>query len=255
MSLSFLSSVSHQEVQYTDQLLRKGKQIQNGNRQIGEQHRVADHDQDSALSIVCVDSFIQDISEINSMESGRRHSLCNSSPKVVETQPDTGVTKTQESAGEPPQITEGSSVAMDRRSSKTEEGNKNNQGLKELDSKQKRKCVKRSSSPVSLYTQKSAKLSVSHNYTGAYCCKACGKTFHYMYTLRAHAQTHTADKIHICGICGKKLEGTKSLVLHLRNHTKRNKCGICGKQFSNNSRLKRHRKFHRPKGLNVMSSA
>ncbi|XP_053190086.1 uncharacterized protein si:ch211-10d23.5 [Scomber japonicus] len=120
--------VSHQEVQYTDQLLRKGKQIKNGNHQIGE-HRAADHDQDSALSIVCVDSFIQDISEINSMESGRRHSLCNSSPKVVETQPDAGVTKTQESAGEPPQITEGSSVAMDRRSSKTEEGNKNNQVL------------------------------------------------------------------------------------------------------------------------------
>ncbi|XP_062291423.1 uncharacterized protein si:ch211-10d23.5 [Scomber scombrus] len=119
--------VSHQEVQYTDQLLRKGKQIQNGNRQMGEQHRAADHEQDSALNIVCVDSFIQDISEINSMESGRRHSLCNSSTEVVETQPDTGVTKIQEPAGEPPPITEGSAVAKDRRSSKTEKGNKDNQ--------------------------------------------------------------------------------------------------------------------------------
>lgn len=253
MSLSFLSSVSHPEVQYTNQLLSKGIQTQNGNCQMKEQHLEADRDQDPTLSIVCVDSFIQDLSEVNRVESNKRRALCNSSTGVVETQPDSAITAIRDSTGEPLQIAEGSDVAKDR-SSKTEKGNKNNKDSHAHDAKQKKKCMKRSSSLVNLNPQKSAKLSVSHNYTGICCCKACGKTFHYMYTLRAHAQSHTMDKIHICGICGKKLESTKSLVLHLQNHTKRNKCGTCGKQFSNNSRLKRHRIFHRPKGLHVISS-
>lgn len=244
---------SHQEMQYTDPLPSKGEQIQKSNSQMGEQHLEADHGQDSALNVICVDSFIQDLSEINSGESRKRHSLPNSSTKTLETQPDNGVTEIREPAGESLHITAGGAVAENGRSSKIEECKKNKAGLKALDSNRKKKCFKRSLPSVSLNIQKSTKLSVSQNHTGAYCCKACGKTFHYMYTLRAHAQTHTGDKIHICGICGKHLEDTKNLVQHLQNHTKRNKCGICGKQFSNNSRLKRHRRFHRPKGLNVVS--
>lgn len=218
---------------------------------MGEQCLEADHAQDSALNVIYVDSFIQDVSEIKSMESGKRRSRRNSSTKTMETQP----AEIWEPAGESPHITKGGAVTENGSSMKTEKWKKNHSGLKTLNSKRKKKCVKRSLPPVSSNIQKSTKLSVSQNHTGVYCCKACGKTFHYMYTLRAHVQTHTGDKIHICGICGKQLEDTKSLVQHLQNHTKRNKCGICGKQFSNNFRLKRHRRFHRPKVLNVMSSA
>ncbi|XP_073319225.1 uncharacterized protein [Pagrus major] len=94
--------------------------------------------------------------------------------------------------------------------------------------------------------KKSTELPVGQSPTDPNCCKACGKTFHYMYTLRTHVQTHAVDKNPICGICGKRLESKLQLIQHLQSHTKGNKCGICGKQFSNKFRLKQHVRFHRP---------
>ncbi|XP_044026942.1 zinc finger and SCAN domain-containing protein 21-like isoform X2 [Siniperca chuatsi] len=237
--------VSHPELQNSEQ---------SEQRQTGLE---ADHAQDSAFNIICVDSFIQYPSDINSVESSKGHPLPNSSTQALETLPDSGIGEIWQAAGESHHITKDSAVAENGSSNKIEEWKKKHtpcSNLKALNSKRK-KHVKRSLPPLSVTIKKSTQISVSQNPTGPHCCKACGKTFHYMYTLRTHAQTHTVDKIHICGICGKHFESTESLVQHLQSHTKRNKCGTCGKQFSNSSRLKRHRRFHRPKGLNIMSSA
>ncbi|XP_034401022.1 zinc finger protein 564-like isoform X2 [Cyclopterus lumpus] len=192
----------------------------------GEQMSVEEHHaQDSEFSIVCADSYIQDLS----VESSKRHLLPNSSNQPLEMLPDSGVGGIYKPAEESQHTTPRTS-------------------LKALGIKRK-VPVKRKKSNI-----KTSTLSVSQNPTGPHCCKACGKTFDYMYTLRTHVLTHAGDTIHICGICGKHLESMESFVQHIQSHTTRNKCGICGKQFSNNFRLKRHRRFHRPKGLNVMSS-
>ncbi|XP_029299622.1 zinc finger protein Gfi-1b-like [Cottoperca gobio] len=223
--------VSHPEWQNSVQLQIKDEQIQKGDSQMSVE---ADQAKDPAFDIVIADSYIQDLGESNSVECSKGHPLPNSSTPL-ETQPDSGDGGLLQPAGESQHTTPCSSV-------------------KALNTKRK-VHLKRSLPPLSLKINKSTKLSVSRKHTGPHSCKACGKTFHYMYTLRTHAQTHAVDKIHICGICGKHLASKEGLVQHLQSHTKRNKCGICGKHFSNNSRLKRHSKFHRPKGLNVMSSA
>lgn len=70
--------------------------------------------------------------------------------------------------------------------------------------------------------------------SGPHCCKACGKTSHYKYTLKAHARAHTADNVHVCGICGKHLGTSVKLISHLQSKKKRSKCGSHSKQFSNN---------------------
>lgn len=69
--------------------------------------------------------------------------------------------------------------------------------------------------------------------SGPHCCKACGKTFHYMYTLRAHARAHTADNVHVCGLCGKHLGTSVNLISHLQSNKKGGRCGPQGKLFSN----------------------
>lgn len=215
------------------------------NSQMGEQSLETDHTQYSAFNIVCVGSYIQDPSKINSEESSKGRPLCNSSTQPLEPQPGSGVGGIWQPAGECQHTAE----------DKIEEWKTNHtpSGLKAPSSK-RRKFVKRSLPSLSLNIKKSTQLTVSQSATGPHCCKACGKTFHYIYTLKTHAQAHAADKTRMCGICGKCLESKESFVQHLHSHTKRNKCGVCGKQFSNNSRLKRHRRFHGPKGLNVLSS-
>ncbi|XP_040909997.1 zinc finger protein sens-like isoform X2 [Toxotes jaculatrix] len=226
--------LAEEHVSHPEQQRIKGELIQKGNSQVGEQSSGADHAQSSAFSISCMDSFIQDIGEINRVQSSKGRPPPNYSNRRLETQPDSGVGEIWQPAGDSKHTSGGSAKVF---------------------SSKKKKHVQRALPPMSLSLKRSTQFSASQNPTGPHCCKACGKIFHYMYTLRTHAQTHTVDKISICGICGKHLESTESLIHHLQSHTKRNKCGICGKQFSSNSRLKRHRRFHRPKGLNVMASA
>lgn len=238
-----LSTVSHPELQNSEQLQIKGDQIQKGNSQMGEQSLEVDYTQYSESNI-CVGSYIQYPSKINSAESDKGRPQSYSSTQPLDTRPDSGICVISHLAGEYRHTTE----------DKIEWKKHASSSLKELNSKRK-KPVKRSLPPLSLNIKKSTQSSASENPTGPHCCKACGKTFHYMYTLRTHAQAHTVDKTHICGICGKHLESTENLIQHLQSHKKRNKCGVCGKQFSNYSRLKRHRAFHRPKGINVLSLA
>ncbi|TNM92967.1 hypothetical protein fugu_018369 [Takifugu bimaculatus] len=77
--------------------------------------------------------------------------------------------------------------------------------------------------------------------SGPHCCKACGKTFHYIYTLRAHARGHTADNVHVCGICGKHLGTSVNLISHLQSSRKGGGCGPQGKLLSN---VKKHKTCH-----------
>ncbi|XP_022057246.1 chorion transcription factor Cf2-like [Acanthochromis polyacanthus] len=247
--------VSYSEEQYSEQVDSKGQVIENEKGRIGEQSQEPNHAQNSTFNIVCVDSYIQDISEISSVRSSRGHSVPNSSTWAVETQPDDEVIETVEPAGDLQQTTKDSAIAENGRCIKTQEWKttQTHPSRKALNSKRKMR-VRRSLPRVSLSVKKSAAPPAGQNPTDCFCCKACGKIFHYMYTLRTHVQTHTKDKIPICGICGKHLESTEGLVQHLQSHTRRNKCGTCGKQFSSLSRLKRHQSFHRPRGLKVLTS-
>lgn len=214
--------VSHPEWLNSVHVKIEGEQIQKDNSQMSLEEHPA---QDSEFSIVCADGYIQDLS----VESSKTHLLPNSSNQPLETLSDS-------EAGGLCQPTEESQHITPRTS------------LKELGIKRK-VSVKRKSSH-----KKTSTLSASQNPTGPHCCKACGKTFYYIYTLRTHVLTHAGDAIHICGICGKHLESTESFVQHIQSHTQRKKCGICGKQFSNYFRLKRHKRFHRPKGLKFKAS-
>lgn len=122
--------------------------------------------------------------------------------------------------------------------------------LKSLGAKRRRLPPKMSSSTaVRRLPLSSANLGPA----GPHQCKACGKSFHYMYTLRTHVQAHRLDGV--CGICGRQLGRGQSLLQHLQNHRRRKKCGICGKQFSDDARLLRHSAFHRPKALSAMSAS
>ena len=218
---SLLSQVSRPEWQNCAvQLQVLGKQTQEGDSQMSLE---ADHGHDSASNTVCLDSYIQDISEISSAENAKQHPLPNSSNQPLETQPDGGVGEIRQPAGEPQRSTPCSS-------------------LKIRNSKMKKQLKSSSTQP-----------SVSQSRPGPYSCKACGKTFNYMYTLRTHAQTHGMDKIRICGVCGKHLDSVEELVHHVQSHTKVIKCGLCGKTFSSNFRLRRHERFHRQKSVKVKS--
>lgn len=183
-----------------------------------------------AQSDVCVGSYIQYAVDMGRPPSG-------SSIQLLAPQPDGGVRVISQPAEEAQHST-------DNQAGK----NSAPSAFKTLKSKRK-KPLKRSLWPSKASKQPSA----NHNHTGPYVCKACGKTFHYMYTLRTHVQAHRLDKI--CGICGKHLAPTENLLQHLQSHKKKKKCGVCGKQFLDNARLKRHSAFHRPKGLNAVSSA
>ncbi|XP_023133252.2 zinc finger protein 260-like [Amphiprion ocellaris] len=248
--------VSYSEEQYSELVHIKGQVIENEKGQTGEQSREPNHTQNSAYNIVYVDSYIQDISEIGSVRSSRGHSLPNSSTRAVETQPDGEVGETVEPAGDFQHTTKDSAIAENGRCIKTQERKKTQTHLstKALNSKRKTR-VRRSLPRMSLNIKNSTPLPAGQNPADCFCCKACGKLFHYVYTLRTHVQTHAKDKIPVCGICGKHLESTEGLVQHLQSHTRRNKCGTCGKEFSSLSRLKRHQSFHRPRGLKVLTSA
>lgn len=188
-----------------------------------------------AQSDVCVGSYIQYSGEIDAVDTGRPPS--GSSIQLLAPQADGGVCVIS-------QLAEEAQRPTDNQAGK----NSAPSAFKTLKSKRK-KPLKRSLQPSKASKQPSA----NHNHTGPYVCKACGKTFHYMYTLRTHVQAHRLDQI--CGICGKQLAPTENLLQHLQSHKKKKKCGVCGKQFSDDARLKRHSAFHRPKGLNAVSSA
>ncbi|KAM8841329.1 uncharacterized protein AB9W97_001692 isoform 2-T2 [Spinachia spinachia] len=220
-----LTQVSHPGWQNLSDLQTEGEQVQKGSIQMssGEHHA-----QDSEFRIAFADGYIQDLS----VEKSKGHQLPNSSNEPLETPLNSGV------------------VGICQPS---EESRQSTLRLKAHSIKRKLRVKAKRYLPTLGLNIKTSTQYVSQNPTSPYCCKTCGKTFHYMYTLRTHVRTHASDKIRICGLCGRRLDSKESLVQHIQNHTKRNKCGICGKLFSDTSRLKRHLRFHRPRGLNIMS--
>lgn len=72
-------------------------------------------------------------------------------------------------------------------------------------------------------------------------CKVCGESFHKMRVLLAHSSAHLGD----CGVCGKRLEPTESLKLHLKVHRATSfRCGVCGQTFTLRGNLGIHMRIH-----------
>lgn len=106
----------------------------------------------------------------------------------------------------------------------------------------RRKMQRSKTSPSCLKTKKQPEKPRGNQCpSGPHCCKACGKTFHYIYTLRAHARAHAVDNAHVCGICGKHLGTSRKLISHLQSNKKGAGCGSQGKSFSN---VKQHKIHH-----------
>ncbi|XP_053302506.1 sal-like protein 1 isoform X3 [Pleuronectes platessa] len=227
-------AVSQAEFQHPELIPKSESQVR------GQSLKV-ENDQDSPVSIIYVDGFIQDMSDINCVQSSQGH------PRPLDTQPDSWVGKEWQPAEDGQDTNVGGADAKDGSSCNTEESKSQTvcSRLKALGSK---KNVKR---PLSILNKKkSSRTSAVRNLTGPHSCKAYTKN-----TLRTHVRTNKADKIHICEVCGKRLVSKVNLVRHLQSHTKKNQCGICTKQFSNHSSLERHMRLHKPKALNVMSSS
>ncbi|XP_023129064.2 zinc finger protein ZFP2-like isoform X1 [Amphiprion ocellaris] len=72
-------------------------------------------------------------------------------------------------------------------------------------------------------------------------CKVCGESFQRMSYLLNHSAAHLRD----CGICGKHLERTESLKLHLKVHRESSfRCSVCGQSFTLRGNLRTHMRIH-----------
>ncbi|XP_044028060.1 zinc finger protein 691-like [Siniperca chuatsi] len=111
------------------------------------------------------------------------------------------------------------------------------------------------SSSLSSKVKSSADLSpepeVSHQPPPVFSCKVCGESFQRISYLLTHASAHLRD----CGLCGKHLEHTENLKLHLRVHRETSfRCSVCGQSFTLRGNLRTHMRIHsgeRPYGCTV----
>ncbi|KAF7644429.1 hypothetical protein LDENG_00222150 [Lucifuga dentata] len=82
-------------------------------------------------------------------------------------------------------------------------------------------------------------------------CKVCRATFQKRSVLLTHAAVHARD----CGVCGKHLEDTETLKLHLRVHREAAfGCSVCGQSFTLRGNLRTHMRIHsgeRPYGCTI----
>uniref|UniRef100_A0A1A7WNI1 Zinc finger protein 646 n=1 Tax=Iconisemion striatum TaxID=60296 RepID=A0A1A7WNI1_9TELE len=182
------------------------------------------------LDMFVVDSYIQDLGEFGTKSNSQQ----DASTQVVKTL-DGGFAELLDPADESEHTTKNKNVSRTEKLETTQDSS-------EAVSPSRIKPVKRPFFPGNPTGKRS-----THR------CKACGKIFHYMYTLKTHVHTHARDRVSVCGLCGKRLGFKEHLVQHLKNHNKKNKCETCGKQFSSDSRLKRHKIFHQPKTMNAFS--
>ncbi|XP_037651743.1 zinc finger protein 2 homolog [Sebastes umbrosus] len=90
-----------------------------------------------------------------------------------------------------------------------------------------------------------------HQPPPVFSCKVCGESFQRISYLLTHASAHLRD----CGLCGKHLEHTENLKLHLRVHKETSfRCGVCGQSFTLRGNLRTHMRIHsgeRPYGCTV----
>ena len=78
--------------------------------------------------------------------------------------------------------------------------------------------------------------STSHT-LASYCCKVCQQCFPNKMALMLHVRTHPCE----CGLCGKPLQPTETMKLHLQSHKR---CSVCGKRFTTISICERHMALH-----------
>ena len=75
-------------------------------------------------------------------------------------------------------------------------------------------------------------------------CELCGKTFKNEKSLKIHSKRHSTKNKITCVICGKKFCQRSSLKMHLRIHNNQSKkydCEMCDKYFLSANDLKKHR--------------
>ncbi|XP_050086697.1 zinc finger protein ZFP2-like [Anopheles aquasalis] len=82
-----------------------------------------------------------------------------------------------------------------------------------------------------------------HTKTGVQ-CPECGKVFATRSIVKQHLQqVHTAQRPHVCNVCGITYKYLKTLRLHLRTHEKR-VCPECDMVFHSVYAMRKHRKSH-----------
>ncbi|XP_035514662.1 zinc finger protein 316-like [Morone saxatilis] len=87
----------------------------------------------------------------------------------------------------------------------------------------------------------SGKARTSADQPPAFSCKVCGESFHKVGYLITHCTAHPKD----CGLCGKHLELSESLKVHLRVHRHSTfRCGVCGQSFTLRGNLRTHMRIH-----------
>ncbi|XP_031697634.1 zinc finger protein 324B-like [Anarrhichthys ocellatus] len=100
-------------------------------------------------------------------------------------------------------------------------------------------------------SQSRTDLSQDHQPPPMFSCKVCGESFQRINFLLKHASAHLRD----CSLCGKRLEQTENLKLHLRVHKESSfRCSVCGQSFTLRGNLRTHMRIHsgeRPYGCTV----
>ncbi|XP_054456582.1 zinc finger protein 569-like [Anoplopoma fimbria] len=78
-----------------------------------------------------------------------------------------------------------------------------------------------------------------------YRCYLCDKSFSSNHHLTNHAfRMHSKDADVLCAVCGKTLESTESLNVHLNSHKGSKCCHLCGKQCNSTTSLTEHMAGH-----------
>ncbi|KAM7385382.1 hypothetical protein PAMP_001469 [Pampus punctatissimus] len=112
--------------------------------------------------------------------------------------------------------------------------------------------VERESLTISNHTQTEqsqscviSDLSRLNSVTPDYHCHLCDKSFSSNHHLINHAfHMHSKDAGVLCAVCGKTLDSTESLNVHLKSHKGSKSCHVCGKHCSSMTILTEHMASH-----------